>query len=370
MSLGVSPDITVNNSDGSTDLYASPSGMIGAEINGVWIMTIPPDRRVYRTNYAGTSVVISRYGNRYSLQMPGIPTADRMREYDPRFLSAPYFDAAGNPHQTPATVQVGGDPQALFFTPGPVASGSTTTSPATTGPAVTTTIVETESGQEIVTTVTPGTPDNQNATVAPGQESWTRSTDGRTDVFFSDSGMVGGIVRTVGGSDIWALWMPTVGVVYESFYLDGLIKGTNYGDGTYQLDADGVNARRRYASRWQPGKYYDSNGNQIASASDARIARDPGPAFFTPGPIVPGTAATQTTGPGPGDPVTMPGVSPTGPIQPVTPTGGGDSGYTTAPFPSSEHVAAEYPQTGSGGSSGLSTGAVLAIAAAAAAFLM
>jgi len=352
MSLGVSPDITTSGSDGSTDLYASPSGMVGAEINGVWIMALPPERTVYRTNYAGTNVVIARYGDRYSITMPGVAVADRLRRYNPRFLTGQYFDARGNAHASPATVQAGGDPDPIYFEVGPAANSGGV------GTANEQTIIGTTEAGDIVSTVTPGTPDNQNATIPPASQSWTRSSDGRTDVFISDSGMVGGIVRTVNGADVWALWMPTANVTYESHYQNGTIKGMNYGDGTYQLEADGINARRRYASKWVPGAFYDSNGNRITSAAAAQVARDPGPAFFTPGAIV-SQAIMETPLP----PATPPGTPPTGPIQPVTPTSGGSGGTFT---PGPEIIAAEFPDTvQEPTSAGLSPGALLALGVAA-----
>jgi len=349
MNLGVAPNITTSGSDGSSDLYASPSGMVGAEIDGKWIMALPPERTVYRTNYAGNSVVIARYGDRYSITMDGIPVSERLRRYNPRFLTGQYYDARGNAHASPATVQAGGDPDPIYFEVGAVATGGGV------GTSNEQTIVSTTEAGDIISTVDPGTPDNQNSTIPPASESWTRSSDGRTDVFISDSGMVGGIVRTVNGRDVWALWMPAANVTYESHYQNGTIKGMNYGDGTYQMEADGVNARRRYASKWVPGAFYDSNGNRVTSAAAAQIARDPGPSFFTPGTIV-SQAIMETPLP----PATPPGTPPPGPIQPVTPTGGG----TFTPGP--EVIAAEFPDTvQEPPSAGLSPAALLALGVAA-----
>jgi hypothetical protein len=49
--LGVAASITANNSDGSHNLYASPSGMIGREINQRWCLGRAMPGVVYRTDY-------------------------------------------------------------------------------------------------------------------------------------------------------------------------------------------------------------------------------------------------------------------------------------------------------------------------------
>jgi hypothetical protein len=115
--LGVAASITANNSDGSHNLYASPSGMIGREINQRWCLGRAMPGVVYRTDYGnGTVIEIQNYGDgTYALRVNGYLTTNR---YAARFLTDTFFDARGTPQPSAAACTAPGDPVGIYFQPG------------------------------------------------------------------------------------------------------------------------------------------------------------------------------------------------------------------------------------------------------------
>ena len=61
--LGVSPNIHTTGTDHTSDVYASPSGMVGKEINGKWCLFKPPVGVTYETDYAGTVITVQNLGD-------------------------------------------------------------------------------------------------------------------------------------------------------------------------------------------------------------------------------------------------------------------------------------------------------------------
>lgn len=115
--LGVAASITASNSDGSRDIYASPSGMIGREINQRWCLGRAMPGVVYRTDYGnGTVIEIQNYGDgTYALRVNGYLTTNR---YAARFMSDTFFDARGTPQPSAAACTAPGDPVGIYFQPG------------------------------------------------------------------------------------------------------------------------------------------------------------------------------------------------------------------------------------------------------------
>lgn len=115
--LGVAASITANNSDGTTDVYASPSGMVGMEIRGCWVLKRPNPNVVYKTNYGnGTIIEVQNYNDgTYALRVNGYLTTNR---YASRFLTDTFFDARGNAQPSASACTAQTDPVGIYFQPG------------------------------------------------------------------------------------------------------------------------------------------------------------------------------------------------------------------------------------------------------------
>lgn len=314
-----------SSSDGRSDVWASDSGMVGTvDTQGIWQITRPNPGVTITSRYGGETITVQNVGGgEYMLTENGATTR---RRYASRFLSSNFFDAQGNPvAQYGATVR--GDPGAVFFTPGDLVQDNARNS---SGAPVVTTPGANSSAPVIVQqvlptttttaqTLTPGTNAGTSARTAPNGvrivDDTTQGSDGSTNAWAGDSGMIG----SVNSQGFWAMIKPPARVVYTSFYDGAPIRVSNRGDGTYQLDADGANAIRRYAARWRDGQFYDAAGNAVASHEAARVPGDPQAMYFTPGPIV--TAGTPTTT-APGGGGVTPGVVTLTPGAPNTQTPG------------------------------------------------
>lgn len=153
--LGVSPNIHTTGSDHTSDVYASPSGMVGKEIAGRWVLFKPPAGVAYETDYAGTVITIQNQGDGTYMLTQGGTTTRRIYANQWR-SSLPYWDAQGRNFATVEQCVAPGDPVNAFFTPGaavpaglsqaqimamqndpnwtPGAQGGTTPPPTTTPP--------------------------------------------------------------------------------------------------------------------------------------------------------------------------------------------------------------------------------------------
>jgi hypothetical protein len=289
---------TTHSSIGETDIYASPSGMVGKLVNGRWVTFTPPIGVIYASEYPGLSVEVTNMGTgHYHLKLNG---EDSDHDYAGHWESATYFDAAGNAIARPELATVDGDPQDPYWTPGPL------------------------------------------VTIA---KSTTSGTDGSTNIFASPSGMVG--IITPGG--LWLCYAPPIGVTYTSKYWTEEVQVTNEGGGAYTLVWNGVRSTRAYADRWRTSKYYDAAGNGISGIGDIHVLGDPEDIYFVPGELIlthfdggPTPAPAPSPIITPGAPVpggsSAPYPSPAGGTviltpggQPPVATGGG---VPAAPFPS------------------------------------
>lgn len=277
-SLGADPPAWAKSSAGETNVYPSLSGMVGTpNSRGNWVCWKPRVGIRYDAEYMGRRITVENRGDgSYTLIDNG--TTSR-RDYDPRWETGVYFDAAGNPVATPEAANVAGPVQQPYFNSG---------------------LVMQESSAQAVT----------------------RSSDGRRDVWASDSGMAG----MVNARNAWVLWVPAPGIVIESNYGGKSLAIMNNGDGTYALTVAGTTSRRAYSVNWQAGKLYDARGVVVSDPQVPNIEMDPVSAFFAPGAVA---SSTQT---GPSAPVSPGGtaLSPGGtPFTNVATGSGAPSGVAT-----------------------------------------
>lgn len=334
--------------DGSQGVYPGEAGLVGTpNASGAWVMWIPQSGVTYSAQYWGRALSIKNNGNgTYDLTQNGIINKCR---YAPRWLAGKFYDAAGAEVSGMSAAAAPGNPGPVYFERGLVESTQPTGGSAQIVPA----------GQTVQQT-TQGTTMPQHSGAPDPATTRTRSSDGRTDVYAGDSGMVG-MFDT--GRNAWAIFMPPPGIDYVSFYWNGDIAIRNNGDGTYWLDADGVKAKRLYSQRWQPGKFYDRNGREVASASQATAQEDPADIFFVPGQIAPDSAAST------GQSQVPVSAQPALPVRPVNDpiyTSVGPTGVSTSEFPTDPLTS---PDGGAGGFGGVSKGVLIAAAVAAFALL-
>lgn len=124
---------STRSSDGRTDVWAGASGMAGVfKPGGSWVVFVPTAGLVIESIYGGeTTRVVNNGDGTYSLSINGQTSR---RAYDPKWLSATYFDARGNPVASAGAATAPGDP-VVFYTPGPIVSDATVrTSTLTTPP--------------------------------------------------------------------------------------------------------------------------------------------------------------------------------------------------------------------------------------------
>lgn len=337
--------------DGSQGVYPGEAGLVGTpNASGAWTMWIPRPGVTYSAQYWGRSLSIKNNGDgTYTLTQNGIVNLCR---YAPRWIVGKFYDAAGAEVSSMSAAAAPGNPGQVYFERGLVESTQ-----STGGSAQITPVTVNQSGAQ----TSQGNTVTQQSGAPDPATTRTRSSDGRTDVYAGDSGMVG-MFDT--GRNAWFIFMPNPGVDYVSFYWNGDIAIRNNGDGTYWLDADGVKAKRLYSQRWQPGKYYDRNGREVASPSQATAQQDPADIFFVPGQIAPDSAATTgqsqvTTTPQPMLPVTPVSPDPVYVGASITPNNPGNADFPTSPITS--------PDGGAGG--GISKGVLIAAAVAAFALL-
>lgn len=326
----------------ASTVYCSASGMVGAiNSRGAWAMWIPPEGSDFRSMYGGvTHRVVNVGGGRYGYTRNEEPA--QLLAYAQRWLSSRFFDAAGNPVASFDAASVAGEPGAVYHQPGSVvASGTATTS-------------------------------------GGASQSSTRSSDGRSDIWTSLSGMAG--VQNSRGA--WVIFLPSRGLVIESTYGGETIRTENQGDGTYTLKRGAAApTRHAYDPRWLSGTLFDARGTPIAQPADANATGDPS-VFFTPGAVIAASGTGSGGGTRPTAPPTTqpPPAVPQPPLPPIT-SGGGDSGGggffpgggggggggspVIAPFPEPVTVAPGEPNGGQSSKAGL---AVLAAVAAAVLF--
>lgn len=300
-----------------SEIYASASGMVGAPNSaGAWAAWIPPEGSDFLSIYGDgtTHRVVNMGGGKYAYSANNGPA--RVYAYAPRWLTSRYYDAAGNPISGVNDARAGGEPVAAYHQTGALSSSSGT------GGA----------------TSTPSEP-----------ASWTRSSDGRTDIWAGASGMAG----VQNSSHAWAIFVPSRGLTIESRYGGHVTRIQNQGDGTYSLQIDGgAVGLRAYPSQWLTSPFYDASGRPVARAEDAAAPGDPIAQYMTPGPAV----STTSGGGGSTRPTTPVVSTPLPPISTPVDTGGGGSvivpgggGIPVSPFPDPVTVAPEAPQSKAGG---------------------
>lgn len=341
-------------SDGSIGVFPGETGLVGSpNAGGFWAMWIPRPGITYSAFYFGREITLKNNGDgTYDMTLGGVTKRYR---YATRWQTNAIYDAAGNVIASPDAASVPGDPSSIYFQPG-YTEGANTSSGL---------VQQTGSGTTPVNT----------SNIMSSASNRTRSSDGRTDVWAGDSGMVGIFNPT---RQAWAIFVPPPGIDYLSYYWGADIAIRNNGDGTYWLDADGVKAKRRYAPQWQVGVFYDRNGRQVANADSAVATGDPADIFFVPGQVAPDAVVTQ------GQSVTpvvqqpqyavMPATSPnqpgTAPPQSLPP----QVVYTGANITPNGPGSAEFPTTPmtgpDGGAEGSGNGKLLALAAVAALALL
>ncbi len=303
-------DQWTRGTDGSTDVWVSESGMVGKAVPGPWVWVVykPTAGITYQSHYGGKTVSVQALGNGvYLLDVNGVQSR---RVYDARWSGADFYTSTGAPAGSAAAAiaSSGKDLSPAFFTPGPLAPNTNTNT---------------------------GT---DNTTTA---DQWTRGTDGSTDVWVSESGMVG---KAVPGPWVWVVYKPTAGITYQSHYGGKTVSVQALGNGVYLLDVNGVQSRRVYDARWSGADFYTSTGAPAGSAAAAIASsgKDLSPAFFTPGPLAPNVTPpiTPPVTPPITPPVTPPITPPvTPPITPpisTFPTGPGTGPYV--PIPKTDQV--------------------------------
>lgn len=328
-------DVWTTVNGGQTPYYCAPSGMIGG-INsaGFWCMFVPAEGMTYQSSYGGAvHTVVNIGGGKYAYALGN--SGQSIHQYARRWFSAQFFDALGNPVGSFDAARASGEPGSIYFDLG----------------------LPGDSAVQLT--------QQQQQTAAP--ESWTRSSDGRRDIWAGASGMVG--VRD--GDGKWIVFQPVAGLTVESYYGGSTIRVQNVGDGSYQLTIDGASSRRAYPPQWMTGEYFGADGRALASPSSLKPAGDP-VAFMNPGAVFNSQTAPSVA------PNVAPNVAPTvAPNVPTVPTGpntvpsvsapftsggGGGGGVTIAPFPTGDDSAPApvAPESKSG----------LAVAAAIAAALL
>ena len=304
-----------------SEIYASASGMVGAPNSaGAWAAWIPPEGSDFLSIYGDgtTHRVVNMGGGKYAYSANNGPA--RVYAYAPRWLTSRYYDAAGNPISGVNDARAGGEPVAAYHQTGVLSS----------------------SGGTGGATSTPSEP-----------ASWTRSSDGRTDIWAGASGMAG----VQNSRNAWAIFVPLRGLTIESRYGGHTWKIQNQGDGTYTLQIDGGSVSlRAYPQALMSSPFFDAQGRPIARAEDASAQGDPIAQYMTPGPAV---STTSGGGGGSTRPTTPVVSTPLPPISTPVDTGGGGGGGSVivpggggipvSPFPDPVTVAPEAPQSKAGG---------------------
>ena len=294
-------------SDGSNTVFATLSGMVGAgNAAGCWYLWKPAVGVTYDSFYQDSRVSIrAESETTYSLSTDGGKTIS-LRQFNPRWQSGRYYDAAGNAIASAGAANVTGLPVQVFFDPG-VRAAQTTNNPNT----------NTNTGTDNTTTA----------------DQWTRGTDGSTDVWVAESGMAG---KAVPGPWVWVAYKPTAGITYQSHYGGKTVSVQALGNGVYLLDVNGVQSRRVYDARWSGADFYTSTGAPAGSAAAAIASsgKDLSPAFFTPGPLAPNVTPPITPPVTP--PITPPVTPPITPPISTFPTGPGTGPYV--PIPKTDQV--------------------------------
>jgi hypothetical protein len=246
--LGAEQTAWARSSIGETTVYPTLSGMVATpNSKGNWAAWRPQVGVRYDAQFLGQTITVENRGDgSYTLIHNGVTSR---RDYSSRWEQSVFYDAAGNPISAPENANVSTPDLTVFMVPGPV--------------------MQEETGARPVT----------------------RSSDGRSDVWASDSGMAG----LVNPSNAWVLWVPMKGIVIESNYGNRQIAIMNNGDGSYMLTTNGTTTKRAYAANWKPGEYYDARGTVVADWRAPKIEMNPVSAFFTPGNVAAQTNTTQTT---------------------------------------------------------------------------
>lgn len=126
---------------------------------------------------------------------------------------------------------------------------------------------------------------------------WARATDGSTNIFPSESGMVG----VPNSRAVWATFVPPETVRYDAEYGGKTISVANLGNGKYELTVNGVTTIREYNSRWFAAPFFDAAGGPVVSIESASVPGNPATIYSTPGRLLE-TAPTVTTGAAPTQP--------------------------------------------------------------------
>ncbi len=276
--------LRANGSDGSTNVFATPSGMVGTpNAIGAWYFWMPAEGVIFDAEYWGMRVTITRDSGNTYLYSPDGGASMSSHQYAARWRGAQYFDVAGRAINSPADATDTRDPSQIsgnkFLELGP-ANVPDVAAPPGSG--------------------------------SPNPDMWTRASDGDTSTYPSPSGMVG----RVNDSGAWYMFVPPAGVTYDAQYWGMRVSLLNNGDGSYMLAVDGQRSAHVYADKWKPGQYYDYKGSRISSISRAKTVADPSDVYFETGQYLtappPSTAVVPPTA-GPAQPpvITQPGTTPT-----------------------------------------------------------
>jgi len=131
------PDMWTRGTDGSTDIYPSPSGMVGKiNASGAWVMFVPAAGVTYDAQYWGMRVSLLNNGDgSYMLAVDGQRSA---HVYADKWEPGQYYDYRGREISSPAKATTVADPLDVYFETGQYLTApppSTAVLPPAAGPA-------------------------------------------------------------------------------------------------------------------------------------------------------------------------------------------------------------------------------------------
>ncbi len=95
--------LRANGSDGSTNVFATPSGMVGTpNAIGAWYFWMPAEGVIFDAEYWGMRVTITRDSRNTYLYSPDGGASMSSHQYAARWRGAQYFDVAGRAINSPA----------------------------------------------------------------------------------------------------------------------------------------------------------------------------------------------------------------------------------------------------------------------------
>ena len=241
----------------SSQVYASPSGMVGAiNARGAWGIWMPLQGVEYVSMYGdGHQHSVANTGDGNYLYSRD-NEAPQLYRYADKWVTGQYFDAAGNVVESFESASASGEPGSIYMR-----TGRLTANVAPVVPAVLPPVVDSSGG---------------------ASETWTRDSDGGVMTWASKSGLIG----EQNSAGIWIMSIPPIGKTYQSSYGGHTIAIRRINEKQYQLITDGgAPVTYDYRDKWKPGKFYDASGRQFSHASEIARRGDPENVFQITGEV-------------------------------------------------------------------------------------